>query len=200
MWICPKISRRITAKEDVLLPKFLPWLELIFILLVGHNQQINLCVQVVDAKCSGLVVQPTWLFCTSCIQSWPTLPSTALCLFPVGQPTENSDVWKSLGPWPVSSTGQNRRKHHQWAKEVLETEWKPGSEKVFFPLNSQRLLDYHTRRLLGVPWKFYITLNSSHRFSQEGRESPQRSPENIKSPPAAGKFRTHDQSLFPWKR
>lgn len=68
-----------------------------------------------------------------------------------------------------ASLGQERRKHHQWAKEVLETEWKPGSKKVFFPL-MQRLLDYTQKELLGVPENFYITLNSSPSFSQEGRE------------------------------
>lgn len=82
--------------------------------------------------------------------------------------TENSDVWESL-TWPVPGTGRERRKYHQWAKEVLETERKPGSKKVFFPL-TQRLLDYTQKELVGVPEKFYITLNSSHSFPQEGRE------------------------------
>lgn len=43
MWISPNISRSITAK-NVLLPKYLPWLELTFILQVSNNQQINLCL------------------------------------------------------------------------------------------------------------------------------------------------------------
>lgn len=106
-----------------------------------------------------------------CFESWPTLPLDALCLFSVGQPSENSNVWKSPSPWPVSSTGQERRKHHQWAKELLETEWKPGNEKVFFPLNSQRLLNYYTRRISGSPMEvLYLSILPIVSLKREEKE------------------------------
>lgn len=125
-------------------------------------------------------------------------PSAALCLFSVRQPTENSDVWKCLSPWPVSHTGQKRKKHHQWAKEVLEREWKPGNKKVFFPF-VQRLLGYHTRRTGSDREKWCNSLSLPQFLPRRKRKSSQSSPENFKSPPAAAEFQTHDQSLVPWK-
>lgn len=120
--------------------------------------------------------------------------------------TARKRVWRSLNSWSASPMGQEKRKCHWWAKEVLETEWKLGTKTAFFCISAGTCTPAGTtteHKLLGVPEKVYITHNSSYNPSfKRGREREERvqhSPESIKSSPADGEVKTHGQLLVPWK-
>lgn len=110
-------------------------------------------------------------------------------------------------------------RRHRWAKEVLEPEWKLGTEKALFTSVQGLIYIYikiythtHTHyvyiyttqhELLVMPGEVYVTHNSSYnsplKRGREREERVQHSPESIKSSPADRECKTHDQPLVPSK-